>query len=583
MKHRYRLLVTGLGVVALAVALALVTPWGQDSVSANGTIHYVDADATTGGNNGSSWADAFLELQDALDAAVSGDQIWVAEGTYKPTAEHGGTGDRYKSFQMKNGVAIYGGFDPTVGDIAWEDRDWEANPTILSGDLNGDDGPDFANSSENSYHVFYHPSDTGMNDTAILDGFTITGGSANGADIHSYGGGMYNDRSSPTVNNCIFSHNSAGNGHGGGMYNANGSSPALTDCTFAGNSSVGNFGGGMANSSSSPTLVNCAFVDNSAYGDGGGMANFYSSPTLTNCTFARNSAAFFNGGGMYNLYSSPTLTNCAFEGNWVYFGSGGGMYNVYSSPTLADCTFEGNSADYGGGMYNNSSLPTLTHCIFLENSALDSGGGMWNSNGSSAVLTDCNFSSNSADYGGGMNNSASSPVLTNCIFAGNSANAGNGGGMYNWDSSSPVLTNCTFSGNSAGSDGGGVFNHFNSSAALTNSILWGNSPNQISNDSSTPVVTYCDVQGGYSGEGNIDEDPLFVDAADGDYHLGPDSPCIDVGNNDAPELPGLDFEREPRILDGDDDGIAIVDMGVDEVAVGWPQSRIYLPVVLRGY
>ena len=100
----HRLLIVGLGVVTLALALTLIAAWGQDSLAANGII-YVDADAG-GTNDGSSWANAYTTLQPALDAAGTGDQIWVAAGTYKPTAQHGGTGDRYRSFQMVNGVAI---------------------------------------------------------------------------------------------------------------------------------------------------------------------------------------------------------------------------------------------------------------------------------------------------------------------------------------------------------------------------------------------------------------------------------------------------------------------------------------------
>jgi hypothetical protein len=163
-----------------------------------------------------------------------------------------------------------------------------------------------------------------------------------------------------------------------------------------------------------------------------------------------------------------------------------------------------------------------------------------------------------------------------------------GGGMFNVDSS-PVLSNCTFAGNSAEYDGGGMANGYYSSPTLTNCILWGNASPEISNsEDSAPVVSYSDVQGGCAaypynvcGAGNIDEDPLFLDPDNGDFHLGPGSPCIDAGTDDVPDPPGLpdtDFEGDARIIDGDGDGEPIVDMGVDEA---W--ARVYLPLVLKAY
>jgi hypothetical protein len=98
-----------------------------------------------------------------------------------------------------------------------------------------------------------------------------------------------------------------------------------------------------------------------------------------------------------------------------------------------------------------------------------------------------------------------------------------------------------------------------------------------------PVVTYSDVQGGYTGESNLDLDPLFAAPDNGDFHLHPCSPCIDAGTNAAPHLPPFDFESDPRIIDGDGNGTAIVDLGVDEVAVAGTCFRVYLPLVHRNY
>ena len=512
---------------------------------------FVDQDAT-GDSNGSSWDDAFTDLQDALTLAMEGYEIWVAAGTYTPTVEYGGTGDRSRSYQLVNGVALYGGFDPDAGDVAWEDRDWATNATILSGDL-GVEG----DVADNAYHVFFHPDGTNLDSTAILDGFTITGGNANGSEPHNAGAGMYNDGSSPALANCTFSTNSA-TAAGGGIHNQNSSSPELTDCTFTGNSSANN---------------------------GGAIYNDGSSPTLTNCTFSANSAA--TGGGVYNQSSSsPVLTDCAFTGNSAT-AAGGAIYNDDSAPTLTNCTFSGNSATDGGGIYNAAgSSPALTGCTFSGNSADSAGGlggGMLNST-SSPALADCTFSANSADSGGGIYNANSSPTLTNCIFSDNTANT-DGGALYN-DGSSPVLINCTIWGNSA-VEGGGIYNGF-SSPTLTNCILWADTPGEIFNAdvNSAPAVTYSDIQGGCDaipgnicGAGNIDADPRLLDPSSGDFHLGVGSPCIDAGDNDAPDLPDYDFEGDDRILDGDQDGTAVVDMGVDETIM----FRVLLPLVLKNH
>lgn len=442
MKPGHRFLIDALLAAVLVLALALPVTGTGGSLAANGTI-YVDAGAT-GANSGSSWPDAYTDLQAALDAALAGDQIWVAAGIYRPGREFSPGDPRSAAFQMKNNVAIYGGFDPSMGDVGMEDRDWEANSTILSGDIGaGGDG------SDNSYHVFYHPPGTDLDSSAILDGFVISGGNANGDTLSDRdGAGMYNDGSSPVVMNC----------------------------TLLGNS------------------------------------------------------ASYNGGAMFNDHSaSPTLANCAIEGNSA--GSGGGLYNAnVSSPALTGCTFVNNSADYGGGMFND----------FF-----------------------------------------SSPSLTNVTFAGNVA--GSGGGMLNYDASSPHLTNCTFSRNEASWQGGGILNVNDSTPVLANCILWGDTDPEVYNEQSTPVITYSDVQGGYSGAGNIDANPVFVDADNGDLHLGGCSPCIDRGDNLVPGLPALDFEGDGRILDGDNDGIAVVDMGVDEASVAGICYSTYVPVMLRTY
>jgi hypothetical protein len=277
-----------------------------------------------------------------------------------------------------------------------------------------------------------------------------------------------------------------------------------------------------------------------------------------------------NGGGMCNVESSPTVTNCIFTGNWASYG--GGIYIESGCPTVANCILTNNSVDFeGGGMYNKSCSPTVIDCIFTENSAGD-GGGMHNKS-SNPTITNCTFGGNECFFlGGGIQNlDHSSPTVTNCTFTGNSCLA-YGGGMYNEYYSSPTVTNCTFTGNSA-SAGGGMYNVSHINSTVTNCILWNDTPGEIYNDNSTPTVTYCCVQGGYSGTGNIDEDPCFLDPLNDDYHLTYASPCIDAGDNYAPYLPATDFEGDPRIFPSDGKGmcllgspppVAFVDMGADE-------------------
>jgi hypothetical protein len=242
---------------------------------------------------------------------------------------------------------------------------------------------------------------------------------------------------------------------------------------------------------------------------------------------------------------------------------GGGMYNRDSSPTVKSCIFTGNSAGYGGGMLNDSSSPTITDCNFIDNTATDFGGGIENYDGGSPTVTNCLFSGNTADDGGGMMNNVCSPTVTNCLFSGNTAE--DGGGIHNL-SSSPTVTNCTFTGNTASNVGGGMYSEITSSPILTNCILWNDTPDEIYNDvTSTATVTYSDVQGVWAGTGNIDADPLFVNAAGGDLRLSSDaSLCIDAGDNNAPGLPATDLAGNPRFVDGNRDGTSIVDMGAYE-------------------
>jgi predicted outer membrane repeat protein len=290
----------------------------------------------SGANAGTSWTDAYTDLQSALGASPC-TEIWVAAGTYKPT---GGT-DRTATFQLKNGVAIYGGFAGT--ETLRTQRNPEANVTILSGDIDNNDSQTpiitdlttVQGNTLNSYHVV-----TGATG-ATLDGFTITAGNANNGSScpgTGCGGGMLNDANSPTLTNVTFSGNLANFG-GGGLSN-NASSPTLTNITFSGNSAT-SFGGGLYNrNNSSPTLTNVTFNGNRANNGGGGLNNFLSSPTLTNVTFRGNSS--FDGGGMRNVSNSnPQIRNTVFWGNTAA-SSGAQIFNENGSlPSVSDSVVQG--------------------------------------------------------------------------------------------------------------------------------------------------------------------------------------------------------------------------------------------------
>lgn len=472
----------------LAVFLAVLIA----SSGASAKVIHVDDDAN-GTNDGSSWTNAHPCLQEALAAADWGDEIRVAQGTYRPDRHIGpgrfpgvvASGDRTATFQLVNGVVVRGGY-AGLGEPDPNARDIQVYETILSGDLNGDDGPNFSHYSENSFHVL---TGSGTDMTAVLEGVTVGGGNADALKPYHAGGGIYSLSGSPTLRHCTFSANR------------------------------GDAGGGMAN-------------------DGPGSA------VLMSCTFNGNAAENF-GGAIYNLVSSPVLTDCVFIGNSAT--DGGAMLNWNDcQPTLINCTFRGNSARSDGG---------AIHC---HNSEVD-------------VRRSSIVGNSAQHYGGGIYCDRSGQIL-NSVIAGNSAMYG--GGIYSEiksDSPSPTISHSTIVGNSASGYGGGGIYCGNSSPTVVNTILWGDTPDEIYLKASSVDVSYCDVQGGWPGVGNIDADPLFVDAEGGDgvigtddddLRLSPGSPCIDAGNNQAiPESVVVDLDGNPRTANG------TVDMGAYEAHV----------------
>jgi hypothetical protein len=524
-------------VVSLLVSVILAQP-------VQGRIIYVDPDAP-GPYDGSSWSRAYWCLQNALAVAQYGDEIRVAEGTYKPDQRlvaQGrmgphieASGDRQSTFQLIDGVTIKGGY-PGFGQPDPNAQDIEAHETILSGDLGSDDvGVTDARDvladpsrRDNSYHVVTARMTSA---STVLCGITIAGGNANWPTAGHYdagGGGMINDDSSPTVTDCTFINNSALGG--GGVMNRKGSDPTLARCAFQ-NNSADQLGGGVLNTSGNPRVSNCIFTGNWAGLGGGGVCNLESDPTLAGCVFENNSVNSYGAGMFNNLSGNPTVHNCAFVGNWAG-KSGGGVSNFQSDPAFVNCIFAGNLATIsGGGIYSQDSRPTVTNCILSGNYAL---------------------------LGGGVANNGSHPILTNCSFG----------------------------GNSGGLTGGGLYCSGDSIATVVNCILWGNRPSEICDSSTSGTGTqigYSNVQGGDLGTGNISEDPLFTDAdgidnivgtADDNLRLLPGSPCINTGDMVAlpADITDLDGDGNvTEIIPWDSDGRprvqgTHVDMGAYEGA-----------------
>ncbi len=309
------------------------------------TIIYVRASAAPGGD-GASWATAFNDVQVALSAAMPDAQIWVAQGTYRAAPPDG---DRALSFALKNGVGLYGGFAGSETTLA--ERNPALHTTTLSGDLNSNDSGDFVGNGENSYHVV---TGHGCDATARIDGFTITGGNANGseASANNLGGGLHALAGSPTLANCVLRENYALN-HGAGGY-ANSGSPTFLTCTVQGNTAADD-GGGLAFELSSPKVFNCSILGNHAE-DGGGIVYSMSDPLIVNCRIIGNAASHQCGGVFCDASgSNGAIVNCTIAGNSA--SSAAGILCLATSPAIRNSIVWGNSP---GGL-SGSGTPVISY------------------------------------------------------------------------------------------------------------------------------------------------------------------------------------------------------------------------------
>ncbi|MFN2187170.1 MAG: hypothetical protein ACK2T3_00225, partial [Candidatus Promineifilaceae bacterium] len=298
----------------LLLLLVLVAPLQAGSV-------YYAAPSSEGSGDCGSWSSACTLSTALLQASGSpGSEIWVLEGVHKPTTV---ITDRMATFFVPDGVAIYGGF--AGWESAREERDWENNVTILSGDIDGNDATNPAGvvtstaniTGTNSYHVLLGGA---APYTAVLDGFTVTGGYADGTYSgwcdQACGGGMYNNNGQVSIDNVTFSGNYAIH-TGGGMYNIYGS-PIMSGTSFINNQS--DQGGGLALRRSASVMTNTSFFGNEA-SKGGGIyvvesvgSTWSGYHTLMNVYVSGNRATSL-GGGMYNSFGTVTLENSYFANN----------------------------------------------------------------------------------------------------------------------------------------------------------------------------------------------------------------------------------------------------------------------------
>ncbi|WP_417354156.1 T9SS type A sorting domain-containing protein [Flavobacterium sp.] len=515
------------------------------------TVRYVK-EVASGTGDGSSWINASSDIQAMINLSETGDQVWIAEGVYKPERSPDNTevisiDNRNNAFTIKNGVEVYGGFSAS-GEPAWEERDWEANVTILSGDI-GNQGVDI----DNAYHVvvILGTDEDLLSNISKLDGFTVMEGNANSAGSQievgdSYpvygqgGGGIYNAVGYISVENCIVSNNNAI--EGGGVYNAHFANVILNNtiietntATRGGgifeeygtyvdlvavniNSNLAEQGGGVYTSQASMGVSEDVIIDNNTAAEGGGMYNYYTSIfNFSNITLSNNTATS-NGGGVYNF---NVLISSSFS----------------ESPLFKNVILSGNTAVNGGAMYNEYSSFQMENITMHNNSVSVNGGAIFNNN-SGVALKRGSIRGNSANNGGGLYKAGGAPdIFISVLVAGNLAN-NNGGGIYVNSGSNLELMNVTIVGNNA-ANGGGIYNEA-STPVITNTVIYGNS-SEVLNTSTEPNYNFSLVQGvtdasNYNLDGSLNpifKNPVqFSDAptVNGNYELQLASLLINNGN-----------------------------------------------------
>jgi predicted outer membrane repeat protein len=379
------------------VGLCLITKIGKMSrlqivilslvllhLNVNARIIYVKTDAK-GANNGVSWNAAFTDIQKAIQKANSGDEIWVAKGTYYPTSGN----DKSATFRLKENVSVYGGFAGTETNIA--QRNWETNPTILSGNIG-----DKTINTDNCAHVV-----TTANN-ALIDGFIVEDGYAMG-DAQSAGGKMQQ-----TVQR-----------QGSGQAQTHTSPQNIMQ------SANDHSGGGILNFKTCATVRNTT-IRNCYAGKGGGVYNMTNtsdrpnglspSPVFINVKFQSN-YAMMRGGGMENdMGTNPVLVNCEFTDNECG-AKGGALYNDFGcSPIIMACLFENNKAHDAAALGNDgSSSPIIIDTKIVNNTVESQGAGLYQ-----------------GSYNANLSGQGNSPLVINSIIKNNKSTTNGLHNVVNW-------------------------------------------------------------------------------------------------------------------------------------------------------
>jgi len=572
------------------------------NASINAETIYV-SELANGADNGNSWNDAFNHLQDALDVANSGDEIWVAAGKYMLT-------DVSESFVLKDGVKIYGGFIGTETNLS--DRDFQQNLSILTGDVEQNDiAGDFqSNRTDNSLHVVFVPED--ISNATVVDGLVISSGNTTGqfgSDNDKIGGGIL-VFGAPIIKNCLMTNNFAYNGGGICLKSANSVDAEISNCRlilnavsnrgagiyyadpdleyeidacyFEGNMAADG-GAGIASLAADVNVSNSEFVENSTEGLGGGaifVNGFISEPKLNiiDCIFDANQATT-NGGAVFmsGNKSKCNSTNSIFKNN-VSDGTGGAIYVIDGKINTQNDQFENNSASLGGAISAVGDSLIIEGGMFMANSATELGGAVYASESVIVLVNSTKVDGNIADNGAGFylenvlatisssefkNNEANldggaiyansfETLIINCIFNKNKAEFG--GGIVCNEGNSLLIINSTFVKNIALSEGSSTITNVNSNTIIVNSIFWGNKSagdNDIFdfdfNEQTFPVTNHCLIENGIAfGQNIISSNPDFVDFENDDFHLLPSSPAVDAGTYDFSNVPNVDFDGEQR-------------------------------------